>query len=654
MTPQEELELLELEREIAERAGDPGAGRRKAAVSGAVQGVVGGSVGAPGDVARLGGMAMEKLGLPKWLSLNPMQLAPSSEDIVGGMDKLFGTEFGYQPQNAEERTTQSVAAGAAGAVLPMGQMSVVPRMLLGAGGAAVGDAAGKLTGGNPWVEALSNFLTQALGGHIAAKKPQIVKTLQNELGELGEQGLRDAGKRAADVERTTGVRPVLSQATERPTALSGVSEEIGRSPQGERVRRVLAREDEVGNAKIDELLSGITPDLLGQDAANRVLGAGDKAIKRPEQVRTFASGKHYRNAKGDAIPEPQASDLAADLRASAEELGGESTAAGKAMLKRAKDLDRLIDEHLPGTIPATTLDQIQREARAASVAATKPSASSKDILRKVPNDRVGGMTNDVVKASSPELAAGKDIHSRFTRAFVDPMQQSPMTEMFTEGARATGKGNFDEMGVVLRDSERFSPSDIRFVGENLRRADPEAFPMLVKQQWESALKDARDAKSGRTPQQAMNDWANSVAGPKGSKTRANFTETIRQVAISRGQDPVAAAKGAEDLIDALHTFSADRGAVGTVNAGEMRRASGQNLASTAGRTVNVLRPLWPGATALENVLHQRTYTKIAEALTSPEGVEKLIEIAKYSHRDARLEEYLRALIATNAAEGGLQ
>jgi len=664
-----------------------GAGRRKAALSGTVTGLVGGTIGLPGDIRELQDDVVKATGLPAWVNiLSPFPRTPNTKEIVQGIDNLAGTELNYEPKTAEEGYAKAVSGGIAGGLLPGGKINTLTRMMLGGLSGATGEAASNLTGGNAAAGFAGTLLPQVLAGWGAARRPQVVKAVGDMVQGLPEGELTTAAARAAEAEKATGVRPLLSQATTQPTQLSGITQEIMQSPVASKLLERLNQQTQIGNQRIDELVGVQAPaTMFGQEDANRVLNAGKKTFSRADDVASQLSKRLYEKGKKDVIPtdidvlpgednpfsrwtrevrdaypeggNPQVyhippvtvRDISRRLRERADQLqlDPQVTKSGKAIHSVADKIDALGDKY-PEGVPAGVLEALYREERIAGTAATGAQASRKDKQRELAYKSISGIINDALKLDSPGLREGKDRFSRSVAASKKKLEDSALSDMFPATARETGHGNFDQMGVVLRESSRFKPDDIAFVAKQLRRADPQAFPTLVKQQWSKVLDEVRSPAAGRTPQQSMNDWANTVAGPKASQKRANFNEIIKQNAINAGANPEAAVTGADKLIDALYMFSADRGGLGKINPVEMRRGAGRTPAGEAVKSIN-FAGRWSSVQALERHLYKKVYNQIADALLTPEGVKKLEEIAAYDYPKEQLAAFVRGLWTTSAA-----
>ena len=223
-------------------------------------------------------------------------------------------------------------------------------------------------------------------------------------------------------------------------------------------------------------------------------------------------------------------------------------------------------------------------------------------------------------------------------------ERGPLRASFPEDMVKSGVGDYSTMGKVLSDPSKYGPADIAEVASGLNKVDPTAFPSLVKQKFAKANEAARAPVAGRASVTAPGDFATDIAGGVGSDTRKNFKETMRQVANSHGLDPEAAASGAERFVDALQTISRDQGGAGLSG---MPKQASVNLPSKALRVFGFM-PMQSAASSIEQAVYRNTYRKLAEAMTSEDGVKKLIAIAKWSHPEQAALTAARGIISTSA------
>lgn len=686
-----------------------GRDRRNSAISGVTEGVVGSTIGLPGDVNQILENVPGYKQLP-WILKGPGALLPTTRDMTKFAQDKTGIPFAHEPETKSGKYTKAITGGVSGNLLPTGKIPWLLRGVAGAAAGAGGEATQQATG-DGWAGAGVNMLINTLLQSIAARKPQAVKALQDDLKSLGAsdaevaERLKAGSNKADDIEAQTGARPTLSQALPEKTSLSAVTSEVQASPSGKKIDQAMEKQLAAGQRIVGEQLDRTSQLPIDKSTENKILRAGDKTLKRPQEVARSAADRHYRAGKQDKMPvkdreafkrhgekesvkdiynqegewvdfETQTAmagkekvgniydavpnegnvkewkvqpitikELVKQIYTKAEELDMDGAKGGKPFRDYAQ---RILDlgEKYPDGVPVGKLDVIQREVREAAIAAAKPGASDKLVRQRLAHEGLAGVINDAVKATSPAMARGKEVYSTMAQGYLNRVNESPLPEMFTDTARKSGRGDYSVMGQIISDNTRYGPKDIEFVAHNLRRADPEAFPALVKQVWNEKWVDATKNIEGRTPQLALEGWTNNVTGPSGSAMRKNYIETVKQVHLSRGATPEAAeaaARGADAVADALETFSRDRAGVGKIDTSELKRAAGANVLSAGAQSFSTA-PTWSAGKAFSRALWKKTYEDIADALTSPDGAQKLIEISQFSSPRMAAEAFLRSLV----------
>jgi hypothetical protein len=660
----------------ATKGGDSTAvGLAKATGSGAVKGFLAGTAGLPGDMSQIGGQMVSAItGDPSYAK--PEGLAAHGTAFMLKKMAENGLEM-HKPQTTGEKYADETAAGAAG-MAPGNLRHLLMRMIVGGAAGAGGELGSRLMAPEGEESPIGRLFTslgiQAIPGYLAGRKPQIVKAVQGDLKDLTPAELRAASDKARAAQDKLGTDVTLPQGFDSPTALSGIQQELVRSSSGDILRRVLDRQLPVGQGQIDLMVAGASPKSIDQKTANQVLAAGDKAIKRPSEVRTRMVDPSYEAAGRESIvpfnppntvqgvqaarngttysstTSVDLDTILSNMAKARDELHLTGTPAGDAMDMYQKRIVEMASKFPDGKIPVLNLDALAKQARKAAQAGDKVGADAATVQNAIGHGTISQVLNEATTSASNNLKQGKDIYGRATAAIVDPVETSALTTMFPKTQRESGKGDWSSFSKVL-DDPKFGPRDVTFAAENLKKADPQAFPAIVKQNWMEKAEQARAPVDGRAPQGGLGDFATAVAGAPGSATRDKFRETVRQVSLSAGKSPeeaMLAARGAEELIDALHVVSRDRGGIGQINPEELRRSSGATLPGAGLRAANVVAPTQGLGRALERVVQKRTYEQLANALSSPDGVETLLRIAKWSHPRELALQTIRGIAANNA------
>ena len=589
----------------------------------------------------------------------------NTQDITKsmGVDYHPGTIPGKYAKEGLSGATAFLTSGGAGKAADLFKQAL---MGLGLGG--VSETANQLS--DPLGGAGANAaITAALAG-IAAKKPRVVAATQDLINDVGETGLRQAAMKSAKASRVLDAPVVLTQGLDTPTGMTALTQDLMQFPgPGADARRAIEAQGPIGRSRVDDLIASLTGTPTDQTAANRVVAAGTTAVNAPHEAVTAMTKPFYEAAKSDVVPPEDVAKIVNALDKERRDLnlpltsssgGAMSTAAGK-VEGTAEGYPTASGQQILGPdgkplvrpTPVLNLDTLKREADKLALAADKPNATGADINQKLGQQGTAGVINEVTRNASDALATGQDLHKAGMEQLVQPVQQSALTTMFPQAMRDSGKGNWDVMLPVLEGKGSDITGDINKISSNLNSTDPNAFPTLVKKWLESKREAADQLVQGRENPNYFSSFVDSTAGSSGSNQRANFNEMIKGVARAQGQDPELAAKGASDLMDALQVVSRERAGLSRVNTEELQRSAGANPVTAATRMVSILRPFWSLGNAVERHVFGRTYEQVTQALTTPEGVDTLVNIAKYGSPD-RIMGIAQALTRGNALQQGEQ
>ena len=651
------------------RAYDP-KGPAKALGSGLAEGAIAGTVGVPGDLQDIG-RTVEK-GLPTVSSLVKAAVPPSPssllEHVIPQFDlpgtqtisKALGTD--YTPQTVDEngqpssteRLIKSTAAGTA-SMLPGAKATMGLRAGAGAILGASGEVGSLVGGGIKEDSLLGRLVGQgvplSLFAWMAMRKPQLIKVLQDDVKEIGEAGLRKAQAVADFVERYTGVRPVLSQALEGKTSMTGTMGQVSQTPMGLPIRQALDAQPPVAEGMTRDMTEAMHPGVLDQSKANAVAAAVEKAQQRPKDVRGVITKPYYDAAKHEVIPATDLPPIAAAVRNVAERNQFPAVSeSGKAVESAARNVEGLATNSpilnasgkpFVNPIPSANLQILKREEqtqadRAANVGNSKAQAAA--IAR-------GGSAAAMRDAEGPLAAAADAMHARATGAIVEPSERSALAQIKDTSFAQGGPAQWNTFTAVIKDPN-FGAKDIEYVGQKLKLADPTAFPAIARKGIEERLNTAFNTQEGRVPENAIGQVARFM-GREGSHERDKYLETVKQVALSQGKDPVAAQAGADALAEAMNVMARDRMFAGRTSSADTVHQAGAT-AVASGVQIFGFNPYGQAASMVRRVTQGHTYSKVAEALTTPGGVDTLIKIAQWDRPVEAAAAIARGLIETNA------
>lgn len=488
---------------------------------------------------------------------------------------------------------------------------------------------------------------------LQMRTPRDIKAVRSALDELGPEELQKL--KAFSDEATARLGTHVSPLTAVPpnTEMATVFERLVKSPQGAGMRQQLAAEQNAGGAKVQDLVGQLTGEATDQSGANRVAQALLGAEKEPFAQMQGVAGPLYRKAASDTMPYGSTDFIAEAVRRAAKGLNaGPTSKAGKAAESSARAVEKATTESTilaPNGQPFTyqpkvlELDTLKKEAADAAAAGAEPGAKPGLKSKRNVNLATESELRDATGIASPSLNIGRMLYTTGHDWLVDPMKKGPTQTLITKEMRDAGRGDWGVFGQLF-DATKLGAADIRDVATRVTRQDPEAFPLMFKQNLEAKLDNA-----------TAGNFAEAIIGRKGElagKREENFREAVKQVQLARGTTPQAAdaaAEGATRLMSVVRDLESGKARLDGKALSEMNDKAGGNKLSDLLRMINpftgTLRT-WAEAGPLERRLLRKVYTKLAKTLSEPGGAQALIEMSQYDAKAQATQLVGRALIGT--------
>jgi len=633
-------------------AGDQALGLAKAAGSGAAEGAIGSTVGAPGDLIDLArsvkewgseklGITPSTGGIAKLLNANPANLVTPFLPRTKQLTKDLGVD--YEPKTTAEKYVKSGSAGVAGGAMPLGDMSLLARLGIGGVSGVGGEAAAQGTGGNnPWARLGGSSAAGLLMAALAARRPGAANMVSSVFGRQpgespfresqGERAIREGATRAEEGGRTLGAPMTLSQGIEDPNLTSEIARTLSQQPEGRAINQVLEGQPAAVKEQVSRLAQSMT-DLEPNSGATlaEVNRAGASGMRAAEQERTAATQPHYRAGEQDWVSGGHMQPLAMQV----EGLLGEHN-LHPTMNPSARPIRQLAERlaALGGRnegMSATELDNIAKQMRDAAMREQNPSDRASQLA-------TAGILSDAVAGASPNVRQGRSVHQFFTEGVVDPLARSGLPEI----------GNAQSMTSAVTAMNKGGPQDIRAIGSRMRASDPEAFPALVKHELTSLMNQV-DA-SGRPSPSFIDNIVNNFYGAEGSQTRANYIAKMHEVAAARGVDPDQLIEGTNRLMESFRMAARDRPQPGFNSSAFLAEAGNKPISRALIRDIDTRRPMaWLGR--IINSVGPgpgADYRTVAELLSSPQGARQLVNLANYSRGSPVIGRLTQQLLDVNA------
>lgn len=557
-------------------------------------------------------------------------------------DAIFNAVPPYFPTTTAGRVTQAAAPGL------LGVGAGLRAALYGTLGGAGGELASEASGGSPWATIPATTLPMLLPGGIAARRSSLANAVRARIGDNSSNSPypfldRQPGIFAPDWDRAIALEtrardfgvPLMAPEAMDSGPLQRFTSDVRASRGGgPQIDAFLQnRPMQVRAAVNDQVLDPITrqpiqPSQLGpmtQEAASDALAAAEKR-------RTAASGPLFRAAGTQDLPAATLQPILNNLNARIQGLGN---TPARNELVRLRDI--IGDEN--GNVTNTNIGRIQDQNQSffsrQGYDPAHPSAIDK---------ATAGIVTPHAKAietalqTNPDFARARYVHEQMTPD-VEAARSLPLTDM----ARTTDPTT--QVGTITS-RDRDMSGDIRSTFQRMQLANPGAWPGLVRDYFGRAFNAATaPLQSGENPAMGYN-FAKAVNGTDAQK--ANNHAMLEGVARAHGIPASGLALGFDNAMEILDRTARIPG-IGsqTAERGNLRQELGRGL----GTSLGVLNPLEiPDKIvgALKGAYMSRAYRQFADIITTPDGVQKLRELALLNPASQRAQLIVGELAGLNA------
>lgn len=614
--------------------------------SGLARGVVG-LPGAFGDIEALGRMGLRAAGAG--VSADPFM--PTSREVISGAAQMLpeavSPALTYQPQTAAGRIARTAGEFAGGALLPAGGIAgATGRQLLGttARGAGAMGGIGAATGAveevaGPGVAALFSVpATLGYGALSSIRGPmsQIVReTMPGQMDVAGARQLQQASQEM-------GV-PLLGPEAMTGPRLRQLAGDVAATPEGGAIIQEAVRQRAQA---VPGLLTGAAEEISPAAAtslatARQAAEAAEGALLSARKQRTRAVEPFYTAAAPESVP---SDDVLAIVEAAknAKKLVGRG---GKTL----RDIDDFINRI---SIPTKKRGQRKAVTNVAQLNSTfrevrdnlrRPSTDEKSITAEAAG--VIGPLNrqlDEVLMQNPDIAAGRAVYQEMTSNLIEVLEDTGLSAL--RSAKTTPQKVVD----VIASPEMASPQSIARLAKELNKQDATVFPKIARQWIDNAADQAQKITvgAGEAPISMGAKFAQAVRGTP--KARSNLNAILNGVAQAQGKtadETAALVNGFNKMLDVLERTATIPG-VGspTAQRAALREAARQR---TAADVLDVRRISLLGAIPerMRDAAMMSRYKNIAQAMTQPDSVDALINLAKVDVNSTRARNIVNSLIA---------
>lgn len=555
-----------------------------------------------------------------------------SEGPDGSLMRAADESVKKDPTANPYRTAAMEAVGGQ-LVMPIGGVGL-KSLLTSMGGGLGSEVAAKTFGDNAGTRLVGGLAGGAGTGYglskIGAPRIQEASIAKEALEGITPEQLRMA-QQMQEQARKLGVNLDLSQALTAtgasPNNLNTIRDLIANTKEGNKTQTLLRNQptelNEATRLKAAEIPGrdfGLEQaGLNAKEAATSVINmekAARSAAVRPNYEAAGNLGADVRRQFAAAISEAMQKpgttpDAAEAMRTALAQLKvSPSTGAG---MTHALDYDTLINT-LNGPFKGTPL----------SPANPKSAGQVKALAAQL---------NATLKQASPELAAAEAKFAQISNDVVNPLKQGPVGQVAGRGGYL-GDSSVASQRVYKFLDEGVSPSQpnspIRTLGQQLGRADPEAFQDSFKS-WLMSKIDKHSA-ADLTPGQAQPDalakglYDELVRSPKRYQ---GIKDAVSVIAEQSGQNPADVVRGLDNLAKVIKGAANRPQSTRGISPEQLQDMAGSSLSANALRVFGFL-PFERLARSAEMRQATATFKTFDELLTSPEGAVTLARLGKTS------------------------
>ena len=582
-------------------------------------------------------------------------------DVTGGDIRKPQTEVG--------KTAGNVLAGATSAVVG-GPGALVPKLIQGAAGGLGTDIGGRLTNGS--------VAGQIVGGMIGGGVPALATKLVPSSGNIAKEILSDA--KLQDLEEAVrrmqqaeaqGTSLNASQAMRTPSNIDAAMSTVANSKYGEGAREQLRRQVTDAEMGAEQQL-GSLPGRVGDPhaIATRAQEGATNAIKAlrnaagaawakvaPEgaqfQPQTLGNLDAQLQSLAAKYPNrPQVQNLIEDVRdalvhpvqqqpdkvsqilgANGLPVGGQQAAAGPTYLTDALQLKGAVTDALAG--------QGKRMLN----------TSNKDAASQQVAQQIRGMFKDAVAKDAPDLAKANLAYETVMNESVNPAKQSVIGQV----AGITGYNQTREaaVGKLFNVLDEGTPagakvSRILTLEKALRKEDPTIFQDAAKTWVAKKLDAIQNTATDRAPEGIASQLVDAFGDPRRATQQWQTTKDILAgVARSQGVPEDQVVKGFQNFMTTIASQSRRAGSTSTA-VDALANPTAGGVLRTAGN-FNVFNPLRQPALATARALDAGTLKKFDAMLTSSEGLQQLMRLAKEQPNSPLAQAFVQTAIGTAGA-----
>lgn len=594
------------------------------------------------------------------MSVDPRSGRPTAD--VPGLESL--STLGTQPVTPGERYLAAISEGAAGAATPLGMLTGGPVRtgVIGGTTGAGAQAGSEFDDGQNPLSSLIGALVGAAGGVGATSRFGNTADLAREATRgLSMDDLRAAQQFMRDAQGQ-GVDLNLSQALPRGSGVDQLVEMLAQSRYGPEMFRLLDQQPTQVAAAGQRAARRVPGSVVSeQQAANTAQETATKAVRDVKASRTARTAPLFSEANLRDVPEQDIRDVDQMLLAMrdsepntglAEMYEGlrvalrDPRAFGRANATIG-DISMSADEDL-----LTNVGELNRVLRSQAQQLKAPTMTGKAIEAEE-----AGKFREAIKLvreklydAAPTLRQAYDLHAKITRDELNPLLKSSAGRVAQRGSTEVDEAIQGRAFQIFDrgQSPNATGSDIRDLYVAMNKTDPQAFPTVAKTWIDKKMTSAVAQKQGRPAGEIAESIEQAFIGDV--RKRTALREVLRGVGEARGlSDPDQLARGFENFLRVTSAAARRPAKLRSTGENEFRDVAGSSLISDVVRLWGFL-PVERGASGLERYHAGRSFQAIDKMLSSPEGVDKLIQLADEPVVGRKAQALVASLLGSTAVQ----
>lgn len=580
-------------------------------------------------------------------------LYPPEAETKASLMELEQLMTPSKPQTKVGKALGNIGESAVGAVASPGGMAAPMKSLFVGGSAGAGSEGSAALFGD-------NAVSRILGGLVGGGAASLLSSPMTNQAQVARQALKDVDE--TDLRMAQGIMqeaaakgtPLnLSQAMGRDSNIDKLVDVLANSKEGTRTVDMLRRQPAQVEGQMDQFLGRIPGQILPKsNMANQAQSGATNAIEAAKQQRTrlweSTLAKEQAKAARAGLPaEPGVADVQ-NLQAFFKNRAGTmpNTDQGAFLNNLA---GKMVDDlGMPITDPKA-LNGILKEA----------SSSLKMPNMNTPGIDAGASKNlaNIINQGRDELGAAfapiksaNAAYANFTANRLAPLKESSVGTI----AQRTGAVE----GVSAAEGKLFSMlnrgsdpnakvSDISTLAKELRKAgEGEVFLNGTKSWMSDKLGNAVKETGGR----GNEDIAQSIhkAFFETAKQKQGFRDMMAGVADVQGVPREQLVNGAEKFFDYVGRASRRPSNTAGISGEEFRRVAEGSLFGKLGQ-VSIITPLRQPVLKWVDWLRSDAYSAMDKLVTSPEGVDMLLKLAKEPSMSPGAVNAMATFLGTGAA-----